>query len=91
MNVGIFSPNLKHQKKGVYHVHASNCIDCLRYGPRALLGGEEFGCHEFTDRKSVIAFIYSVVMSESGLAEDLSKSDSIADQFYFADCVGNFK
>lgn len=61
MKVRICGPNLHHQSRGTFHVHADGCGDLRHYGPGRREGGNWEGVDEtLVDAHSVRDLVLSV-------------------------------
>jgi len=92
MKVTIFGPNLRDQRKGQFHVHATGCGDCKHYGPRGKFGGEDSGWTINAETAlDVSADIHCDILGDYGLTEDDAEGREMLaswlSEIHFAPCV----
>lgn len=88
MDVRVFGPNLRDQRKGTFHVHEASCDHLDFYGPGRINGGNCFGYEEGIIKDATVAKIveevYADQLDEGGTIEDLTSD------FWFAPCCKKY-
>ena len=69
MDVRVCGPNLRHQNKGTFHVHAHDCGDLKHYGPGGKYGGDQDGMNEqLVIDATVMKIVFAVY--DNGILEE---------------------
>ena len=87
--VTVFGPNLSGaaQRKGTFHVHASDCADCKLYGPGKRYRGDDNGFVVLaTSVHDIVADVYPPEQFDYSGPDDESYEQYVSD-FFVAPCV----
>ena len=92
MQVKLFGPNLRDQRKGQFHVHTADCGDCKYYGPGTKHGGDDNGWKlDVNSRFEVSAELNVDILSDYGLTEEDAEGKELLNSWlsdiWFAPCI----